>query len=81
MNFNEQYNRIIDIIIDVVPELGNERIDQQDSFHDLGINSIERTEIIMRLLDELELEIPNRVLIQTKNIQELVAVITDNKMN
>lgn len=62
-------------LIDVLPELENRNISIQDSLRDLGANSVDRAEILVKTLAALKLKVPLVDLGQAKNIEELVDII------
>ena len=66
---------IIETIQDVVPMLEDTEIAPEQSFRDLGINSLERTEVTILIVDELEVDIPRIELLKAKNIGELVDLL------
>lgn len=64
-------------IIDVVPELADRNITIKDSLRELGANSVDRAEIIVKTLAALQLKIPLVELGQAKNIEALVTIILE----
>ena len=70
---NEQIFQILkQHIFEVAPDLEETNITPQDSLKHLGIDSINRAEIIMMLMDDLSLNVPKREFAGAKNIEELV---------
>lgn len=55
----------------IVPELADRPIGREDSMADLGVDSIERSEIIIATLEEIGLEVPMVQLHGPRNIGEL----------
>jgi polyketide biosynthesis acyl carrier protein len=72
-------DNILDIVIknltEVVPELTGQKIQPSDSMADLGANSVDRSEILMLVLEELSLKVPLVEFAGAKNIGELVHVL------
>lgn len=70
---------IVDIIIrqirDVVPELEDHPIGRADAMADLGVDSVERSEIIIATMEELGLDIPMVKLHGPRNIGELADLL------
>jgi polyketide biosynthesis acyl carrier protein len=58
-------------IRDVVPELGGHDFARADSMADLGVNSIERSEVLLLTLDAIGLKAPPREFHGARNIGEL----------
>jgi polyketide biosynthesis acyl carrier protein len=68
-------NLINDFTSAVAPKLALGRIKLQDSFKELGVNSIERMEITMLLLEEIEIDIPRQKLLIATNFEEMIDII------
>ena len=58
MRRNDIFRLIVQHAREVVPELTEQQIEERDSLVDLGANSMDRTEIIILLLESLNLKIP-----------------------
>ena len=58
-------------IRDVVPELSAHNFARGDSMSDLGVNSIERSEVLLLTLDAIGLKLPPREFHGAKSIGEL----------
>ena len=58
-------------IRDVVPELGGHEFARTESMVDLGVNSIERSEVILLTLDALGLKVSPLAFHGARNIGEL----------
>ena len=63
------------IIVKVIPKFAEVDIQPSDSLKNLGVNSIERMEITMLTMEELEIDIPRTELLGPKNIGELIALL------
>lgn len=72
-------NQIAEIIIaeirETVPELGEQPITAQDSMAELGVDSIERSEVILAVMEKLGLKIPMVQLHGAKNIAGLAELL------
>lgn len=72
-------DQIVGIIIaeihETVPELAEQAIGRDDSMADLGVNSIERSEIILAAMEHLGLKIPMVQLHGPRNIGELADLL------
>lgn len=70
---------ILDIIVkhtrEVVPGLDGQEIQEDDSLASLGANSIDRADIIMMTLEELELEISLVEMAPARCIGDLVDIM------
>ena len=75
MNKESLMNLINDFTNAVVPKLKLKEIKLHDSFKKLGVNSIERMEITMLLLEEIEIDIPRSKLLIASNFDEMTDVI------
>lgn len=64
-------------LIEVIPELANRSVTINDSLRDLGANSIDRAEILVKSMATLKLITPLVDFGQAKNIEELVIIILD----
>ncbi|WP_035713089.1 acyl carrier protein [Azorhizobium doebereinerae] len=62
-------------IRDVVPELEGHPIARADSMVDLGVNSIERNEVLLLTLQALQLDISPTKLVGPRNIGELADLL------
>ncbi len=66
---------IIAEIRETVPELADQPITAADSMAELGVDSIERSEIILATMEKLGLKIPMVQLHGPKNIGELADLL------
>lgn len=64
-------------IVDVVPELANRTITLDDSLRELGANSIDRAEILIKTMASLRLHVPLIDFGHAKNINELVTIFLE----
>ena len=75
MNNQQIFALVKSIIIKVIPKFANYDITMSDSLKELGVNSLERMEITMLVMEELDIDIPRRELLGPKNLTELVALL------
>jgi polyketide biosynthesis acyl carrier protein len=66
------------IIVQVVPAMKGIGIEAGDTFRSYNINSIERMEVNMLLLEEVELDIPRVELLKANTFGELADIICKN---
>lgn len=60
---------------EILPELEEHQFTAEDSLRDLGANSVDRSEIIMMVLEELELNVSLIEFAKAANIGELAEII------
>jgi polyketide biosynthesis acyl carrier protein len=65
------FSALLDQIRDVVPELASHPFTRAESMVDLGVNSIERSEVLLLTLDAIGLNAPVREFHGARNIGEL----------
>ena len=75
MKKQEIISQLKNTLIEIIPELGEEGIDNYETFVDLGTNSIDRGELIAITLEILELEVPRIEFVSAQNIDELSELI------
>ncbi len=71
---------IIAEIRETVPELAGEPMTAADSMAELGVDSIERSEIILATMEKLNLKIPMVQLHGPKNIGELADLLLSKRV-
>ncbi|MGD1702708.1 acyl carrier protein [Dapis sp. BLCC M229] len=71
MTKNKIFETIKKYTYEIAPELEGKVIEPTDSLKNLGIDSVNRAEIIMMVMEDLSLNIPRIELAGAKNIQEL----------
>ena len=74
MKENLILEKIKENIIKILPEIQKEEISIDHSLRDFGANSIDRVEIIMFTMEDLNLNIPRVEFGQAKNIRDIIAV-------
>lgn len=62
-------------IREVLPELGERPIGAGDRLEELGANSMDRAEIVMRVLESLALNIPRSETLGPRNVGELAEML------
>lgn len=70
-------NVIIGNIRDIVPDLAERAIGPADSMVDLGVDSMERGEVLMTTLESIGLELPLVQLHGPRNLGDLAQLIHD----
>ena len=75
MDKEKIFKLVKEYILEIIPDLDEEQITLDVSLKDLGANSIERMDITMMVMEELELDIPRTELLIPKNIGELVDLL------
>ena len=75
MTREEIFNLITRHTSDVLPSLADHNFASTDSLKDLGANSIDRSEIVMMVLDSLSLSIPLIETMKAGNIGELAELL------
>lgn len=75
MNKDKIFVMVKETIKNVVPKFEDVDINVTDSLKEIGLNSIERMEVTILLMEELEIDIPRIELLGPKNIQELIELL------
>lgn len=71
MDSDTVFDLLIKHIRVIVPELADQDISREQSMADLGVDSIERSEVIIATLEEMSLQVPMVKLHGPRNIGEL----------
>ena len=58
MNADAIYDLIVKNVLEVLPYLSDHAFQRTDSLADLGANSMDRSEILMMTLEDLDLNVP-----------------------
>lgn len=66
-------------LLDVLPELDDETITMEHSLKELGANSIDRAEIILETLEEIQMNISMIKFGEAKNIGEIIGIILQER--
>ncbi|TYC75456.1 acyl carrier protein [Stappia sp. BW2] len=75
MDSKQIADMVIAEIRETVPELADQPISPEDSMAELGVDSIERSEVILSTMEKLGLKIPMVQLHGPKNIGELAELL------
>ncbi|MBN3526384.1 phosphopantetheine-binding protein [Paenibacillus apiarius] len=67
-------------IIEFLPEVSADEISMEQSLRDLGANSIDRMEIIVKSMEDLKIKIPMVQFGNLKDIQALVDLLYEKKL-
>ncbi|MFQ3244030.1 MAG: polyketide biosynthesis acyl carrier protein [Arenicella sp.] len=76
MKDEKLFELIQSTIVSVAPAFSDIKIQQSDSLKQLGLNSIERMEVTMIIMEELEVDVPRIELLGPKNISELITLLS-----
>ena len=74
MNKDTIFSLIKKHIIDILPSLSDNDIQATGKMADLGLNSIDRAEVLVAVMEELKIKIPLISLGKMKNINDVVEV-------
>lgn len=80
MNKNEIFDMIKNLIVDYNPDVEIQNIKITDSLKEFGLNSIERMDLLVDLMENLKIKMPMVAFGNLKNIEGIVDIIT-LKMN
>jgi polyketide biosynthesis acyl carrier protein len=75
MNLESIINEFKKATVELMPELEDREFKASDSLRDLGANSVDRSEIIMMVLEELELSISLVEFAKAANIGEQAEIM------
>lgn len=79
----EEVEKIVAIIrenlIDIMPELEDQEFSNDETFVDLGTNSIDRADIIAMTLEAIDLEVSRIEFVKAKTINELAGIIAEKR--
>lgn len=78
MTREEVLQIIVNNVYDILPELADRKINEADSLREIGANSIDRSDIIISTLENLELKIPMVMFGNAKNIGEIITIVLNN---
>ena len=71
MTQDEIFTCILEQVRDVEPDLEGQELGPQDSLRKLGLDSMQRVEILMLSMEVLEIEVPRDELNSPQNLGEL----------
>lgn len=77
MTKEEIFERIVENTKEVLPELEEHDFKMDDSLKALGCNSIDRSEILMMTLEDLDSTLAMLELAKAANIGELAAILNE----
>lgn len=75
MSETEIIDALRQAIVDIMPELEGRPIDAASSLRDLGLNSLERAEVIIDTLSALDMRVPMVAFAGAANLAEVAGVI------
>ncbi|GJM07039.1 MAG: acyl carrier protein [marine bacterium B5-7] len=79
MNKEQIFEIVRRNIVDVLPSLSHHPIKLVDDLKSLGANSMDRMEIVVSSMEQLEVTIPLLELAKVANIDALVQILLDKK--
>jgi polyketide biosynthesis acyl carrier protein len=74
------FDELVRQTVNILPDLRRDGIVSQDSLKSLGANSMDRADIIMMTLEQLELKTPLAEFATASNLGELAALIHAKKV-
>ena len=79
MTQEEIFACILEQVRDVEPDLADRELGPTDSLRKLGLDSMQRVEILMLSMEALEIEVPRDELNSPQNLGELAALFHQKK--
>lgn len=76
---NEIVTLIKGNLLEIIPELNGESISLDETFVNLGANSIDRGELIMLTLERMELNVPRIEFVNAQTINQLADLILEKR--
>ncbi len=80
MTTDQIFQTIKKNVIEILPDIQQEKITIEKRLKDLGANSIDRMEIVTMTMEDLELKVPLIEFGDVNNIEGLVNVFYEKKM-
>ena len=78
---SEIINVIKENLFGILPELDKERVSNDDSFVDLGANSVDRAELLMLTLERLNVEVSRIEFVSAQTINHLADLIMKKRQD
>ncbi len=75
MTKNDLFEIIKSNVVSIIPDIPRDKIQIDKSLTELGANSIDRMEIVIKTLEDLKLKIPLVELGKVSNLQGLVTLL------
>lgn len=75
MDRNQVFQLVARCVSSIVPELSNRQLVRQDNLAELGVNSVDRTEVVIMALENLGIRVPLVALAGASNLGELADAI------
>lgn len=79
MNVDEIFSLITALTVEVVSTLKDHHFQHDDSLRQLGVNSVDRSEIIMMTLESMSLNTPLIRTAKAENMGELARILYENQ--
>ncbi|MDE9436107.1 acyl carrier protein [Xenorhabdus bovienii] len=74
--YNQAYQVIKRVILDIIPDLSQDMIVPDMSMKDLNLSSIDRMDVVVESMMILKIKVPNQVIVKANNIGELAHIFS-----
>ncbi len=81
MSKKEIFKLLKDVVVEIIPDINPEQIKIEESLKDLGANSVDRMDIVIRAMEVLDIKIPLVEFGEVNNIQGLVDLLYTKKVS
>ena len=81
MSKEDIFKLIIQHCCNLIPELADQNIQRSDRFKDIGVNSLDRAEIMEMMMEDLSLACSRVEVFGAKNIGELVDIFYEKSLS
>lgn len=77
MSRNEIFGVLVDVIMDILPEIAREDISYDTSLQDIGANSVDRMDIIIGTMETLGIKIPLVKFGEAHCLEDIIKTISE----
>lgn len=81
MSKDEIFKLLKDVVVEIIPDINPEQIKIEESLKDLGANSVDRMDIVIRAMEVLNIKVPLVEFGKVNNIQGLVDLLYTKKVS
>ena len=81
MSKDEVFQVVKEVVVEILPEISPDQIKIEESLKDLGANSVDRMDIVIRAMEVLNIKIPLVEFGKVNNIQGLVDLLHSKKVS
>jgi len=81
MSKNEIFELLKNAIVEIMPDLSPDQIKIEESLRDLGANSVDRMDIVIRVMELLNIKIPLVEFGKVNNMQGIVDLLYSYKVS